>query len=494
MKNIYSLILLTFYAASSYSQSNTVIASKPPYVIGDYLINPENRTVSRYTEYGVKASMMKYVPDTSISYNNTTLLIMGDLIAFKENFPFECDISRLKLLSSNARYAVLKDKYAIYIYDSENIKAGSKKIDISPYRAVSDLLYQDRNDNLYLFSDELEKIIGLPELDIKTLKHIVGRYFSDKNGMYFLGRHYDYKTYTSIEKSVKLESSKGKNVKPIVTKNYLIYNSQIYAISDDIDKLNLDAGKIIEVEWSEYSNNYSITDGKNLYETSLSRYSARSEVNDRNYSNDFFRKNNISLQKIVSPNIGFRESNKELYFPIRNPKRRLQAEQRNGMLAKTTNGYYFLDKGFHTPNPEKVKNVWIYNVDLKKDEPFDVGEFKFLKDQVYIYSNRLFLEGLPVNESINTRKVRVLSRNNVKINFIFDGESLIYIGNITGYSTKIDDGQEEVILSSRIIKGTDMSKIKIVNKDLLVDDRYIYYRNTVIPMQEIGLNVKVFNE
>lgn len=87
-------------------------------------------------------------------------------------------------------------------------------------------------------------------------------------------------------------------------------------------------------------------------------------------------------------------------------------------------------------------------------------------------------------------------------NYMTDGISLIYLGKVGGYSTETIKGREHVSLNPtgrepRIIPYKNLSKLKIINDDILIDDNCIYngsYRGiNVIPIDSLGMDIKIYH-
>lgn len=477
------------------------------YNIGGYQFNPSKKTVSILQEFskGKVGTSMGYFPDSSIKYDSTTLIVLGNEILFKEYFPKEVDFASLHYIGeSDYSQNLFSDKQFIYTYSPNFLKYQGtvKKLDVSDYTRINDFVYEDKSGELFFLSTanglKLSKIDTSLKLDKHTLKHLQGQYFADKNGLYALGvrffGHMYSKKFSQQPIDILVESANGRKIKPIITRNYIVYGNSVYAKEHSIEKLKLDVNKMIELKWG-IQNIYFITDGTNLFENRHSSYREAEWNKDNHYANDFF-KSGVNLLKIFSPQIKFLQAKDKntLYFSnVKGDK--TQYTEKNGILIKTDQGYYFANMGRADTKPEKIAKVVIYNQKTKQNEDFEDSEFLSIEERIFAYKGNVSFDNMPIKEINNAKNLQFFVSNGIKTNFVTSGETLISFGNFGGYQSEIIDGEQQVIFEKWIKTGVDMAKLKAVNKNLLVDEANFYDCSNgslqIIPFKKLGLPVKL---
>ena len=484
---------------TAYNNFDTMRLVKAPYCIDYFSIDPKSKTVSEQQEVGgVNWDGYRYVVDPAIHYKTTSLIIFGSRITFKELFPYKGNLNAVKIIGCTDQDVTFKDKTGIYDFVPPDRLS---KIDVAPYKAIGNDIYQDNKGHLYfIYERELQKLSGQTFFDARTLKHLAGNYYTDKNGLYILGKHYHPELNMYPLEAIKVEDSQATSAEPFVTPRYFIYNNHVYSLTSQIDRLKLDPANLTEIEWdSGYNNFYSITDGKQTYDThGAANYSdsIKDPYSDRHlmlkHTVDYFSKNNISIKNVFSRYIRFAQKDTStLYIPLgesiydNNP-----ATTKNGVLLNTSDGFYFLNVANRTADPQKIKKVLVYNIDTKKDEDFNPTEFSFLGNNVCIYRNHLFIAYHPVCEQLDLKNLRFISNIYFKTYFMTDGKILIYANWGSLYETKTVNGQEEIVLDKRIIKGVNIPKLRIINQERLMDDQYLYSADTIFPVYRFGLDVK----
>jgi hypothetical protein len=430
-----------------------------------------------------------FTPDTGIRYDTTTLVILGQQILFREYLPPECDPDSISVLSSNERATIFACKNNLYVYSDRHT---SQKTDISGYKIIDNFFFLNKQGELFYFNNRLEKITGLPSLDIKTLKFATGHYFTDKNGLYFLGWHYDYKNQVPVTQSVKVDSSFGKTIEPIITRNVIIYNNSVYSLSEEIYKLDIDVATMHQLGEQEGYRDI-IYDDKIRYEKQYYPYSAIDKTVN-NLGVDFFSKRNIKLENVLPGYLNFitRDDSSVLYLPLGERKYIRGSEvYKKGTVVKTSDGYYFLKPGMPASEPQRIKQVLVFNVDKKRYQKFDFSQFKSITNNVFVYKDHVFFDYLPLKYSLDTKQLSCLTKNGIKANYITDGKTMINLGSLIGYSSVKVSDIDRVIFPHRVVTGFDESKIQVVNKDVLIDDHYIYNFGERIPIDQLRMKLKI---
>lgn len=458
---------------------NSIGNAKENFIIGNYMVVPKKNEICTYTQIGgVDWDGYEYRKDPKINYTTTTLLSIGDCIFFKEYFPFDFNLSKLKIIYRDKFYFLCKDDNNIY-YTSPQIYP--TKIDISDYEPITDFIYKSRSGTLFFLDIKHYKLASIDiDIDENSVKHLAGNYFSDKNGLYFFGAHikknergyYD----TFIKKSEKLVDVQ--NAIPFVSKKYIKFDNQIYAINDNkINKLNIDTGKLIEVNM--YSESF-ITDGKTIY-SDLNYGYDEDNRNERGYFGIWYPAlfSGINLEKIYSPLLHFVKENNSIVFNKNNPN------HFPGFIAKIDDETYLLsDKKKY-----KIDKLLFYH---PENQNIDVFDEKYLTiynaERLIQYKKVLYFDGRPVDTSLldmeNLREIK-------NSNYLTDGKAVFYIGNIQGHGVIKINGVEYVKFDDRIMENTFTKDLKPINCDLLSDGITIVSRRQKVKIKDLNLNIEI---
>jgi hypothetical protein len=522
---ISTVIITNCYGQTTKQQISRAESIDTTYLLGDYLINPNKKQISIYKmtggydkESGIHWDGYYYAPDSTINYDSTTLFIIGNTIFFKEQVEFSpnLDLNTLRVIRNDLdEYGCLlcRDKNSLYegsvgssTDDNDDMEPCSI-IDLSGYTTINDYIYKKGGDLYFLLKEEfeLEKIEGVT-LDIPTLKHLMNNYFTDKNGLYLLGG-YGYvedKTSYEYDKSVQLEKSNGKTIIPLVKRNYLVYDGKVYSPAEDAahQPLPLNANRIKELELNNYREVSFLADDDHTFRTEGSDgYSTtefKMEIFNRQYDADFFKKNVNQWQIITGGDVHFIKENngKTLYFPSAS-KKPLPGPIQSHVLIKTPDGFYIFDEG-NGSTLQKIDQVFIFNFDTKKYEELDTNQYRYVAENLRIYKNRVYgYDGLPIMEPIDAQHLHFITHHDVKTDYLTDGKSLIYIGNMGGITMTGRGNETMQVLDERIISGVDFSTLKVITANILIDKEYIYNGNDgigVIPIKALQLDVKIFTE
>jgi hypothetical protein len=487
MKTITLIYLLLLFTSCNGQEkngnnitSNRTEETKKNFVVGDYMIVPEKKEVRLYTMIGgVNWDGYEYRKDQKINYEKTTLLTLGDRIFFKEYFPFDFDLEKLKIIHRDEFYFLCKDDKNIY-YTSERIKP--TKIDISNYETVNDFIYKSKKGNLFFLDIESYKLNPIEiDIDQNSTKHLAGNYYYDKNGLYIFGSHYKknakgyYDDY--VEKSEKLIMAQ--NIVPIVSKKHFSFNNEVFAIDGNkITKLNIDANKIIEINIG--SSETFITDGKTIYSTTQYGFD-EDEKNGKGYYGIWYPTlySGINLQKIYSPLLYFKREKNIIVFNKNNPN------EFPGLIAVIDNEDYLLSN----KKKFKVEQMLFYHPETKTTEVFDEKELKIYSAERFIqYKNVLYFDGIPVETSkLDIKNLREI----INSNYLTDGKSILYIGNITGYGSPTINGIDYANFDDRILENVYSKDMKAINPDLLSDGITLVSKSQKIKIKDLNLNVKI---
>jgi hypothetical protein len=375
---------------------------------------------------------------------------------------------------------------------------------------VNDYIYESGTGDFYFLSlagnPKLKKITGV-RLDMPTLKHVTGNYYTDKNGLYLLGGYtaLENNATATYEESVQLESSNGSSIEPVVKRHYFIYGKSVYSPLQHYNnnrKLPLNVNEMKEFEINKHDQVYFLADAMHTYETKQNRAYSHNEADvssfNERYDKEFFRKNVHKWQIITEGDINFieKDNGKTLYFP--SEKMPFEGETQNHVLIKTPAGFYLFDEG-DAESLTKVNKVFWRNFDTKKYEELEADKYRPVGEFLTVYKNRVYsYDCMPVKEEIDGQSLRFLTQHDEKSNYVTDGKLLIYVGEGGGYSYDDSSGEAVAILGERLATGVDFPTLKIITADILIDKSYIYSGNnsgiTVIPINELGLDIRIFTE
>lgn len=451
------------------------------FLIGNYMIVPTKREIRQYTMVGgVNWDGYEYQKDSTINYETTTLLALGSTVLVKEYFPFNYNLEKLKIIHRDEFYFLCKDDKYIY-YTSNNLKPA--KISINEYDAINDFIYKStKTSKLFFINIESYQLSPVEiAVDENTIKHLEGNFYSDKNGLYFFGEHSKKNAAGYYDDYVKTSEKLigAKNIVPVVSKKYVVFNKQFYAVANaNIKKLNIDTDKMIEVNFE--SGESFITDGKTIY-------------SDMNYGYDDDNKNEngyygvwyptlfsgVNLQKIYSPRLPFMRENNNIVFNKNDPN------NFPGLISVIDNENYLLsDK-----KESKIDKMLFYNPESKTTEIFDEKHLKIFEAERFIlYKNVLYFDCIPVQSAtLNFANLREIKGSN----YLTDGKALFYIGNIGGYGSPTINGIDYATFDERIIENGYNKELKVINEDLLSDGITLVSKEQKIKIKDLKLNVKI---
>ncbi|MEN2399186.1 hypothetical protein GKZ90_0005325 [Flavobacterium sp. MC2016-06] len=484
-ETLYGLLLLAFIACKGQKKEDNIpVQENNAYIIGDYQIDPKNKTVARYgMTGGVNWDGFMYTVDPKINFDTTALIFIGQHVFVKEDLPKDCNFDAIEVIKSDDRLEIFSDQNKIYTY---MLGSGFSSVDISSLKKLRNNIYLDPSGDLVLLTGDYELRLARIQqpngIDLNTVEYIASNYIKDKNGLY-LCPQYGSRTGMSTAKLTKVSDGDGTISKSVVTKNYFTYGKKVFATTTTPLEMKLDETKMWEIFIDEYSNFSILTDGKNAYENERYGYTGHDpKIKFRMVNALFFE--GINIKYVFSNELTFIPKNKsDLLFTGAN-----NYENKNlGFLIQTSKSYYRIPFRFEA---KKINKVFIYNIDTKKEEELKKEDFHYLKNNIYIYKNRLFSSGRPVYTTMNIKSIRLLYKGDIKTNFISDGKKVMCIGNRTGYSIKKINDVEFVLAEENSI--SDFSKLKIVNENVLIDDKNIYNIDICTPIEKLGLQIKTF--
>ncbi len=518
------LFILAILPALTYGQRK--------YELGRYQIDPTNKTISVLTGFSKTITDgdgqerghgwgERYIVDSTINFESTSLFVFGNQFVLKEHFqnwnlPPQLDVSSFRIIYNGLGYkrSLSRDDNFIYRNSIGAIHETKwESIDLTGYQTISDFIYKKENILYFLSKDFILKEVKGVKLHIPTLKHIMGNYFADKNGLYLLGgyRTMEYEDSNKQwvnsfrEGSVLLEKSKRKKITPVIHTDYFIYKGKVYSSRyfDENKPLPLNVSKLKEIElrWNYGSGNSPIVLLADDSQTFISDQSRGYETfetnnNDRWFVNNSFFSEQVNQWQVINQKIYKDDDGETLYIPSE-LKPAIKRGYMGILVAKQNDFYTFTFN--RNDSLSKFRQVLIFNYDIQDNEIIDLDQYRYLSEDLWIYKGRLYLtdKGLPSKEMIETEKLNFLTLHNAKTNYLSNGSKLIYVGNIRNSSIG-ESTKKMQVLGSRIVSNVDFATLKVLSMDILIDKSNIYigdYQGVrIIPIDKLGIEIKAFTE
>lgn len=514
-----TLLIGSFVITCCYGQTK--------YDLGNYQIDPENKTISVLSGFkrsngNITYRGQEYIPDSSIDFDHTTLYLLGNQFVPKEHvykyLPAQADLSTLRVIAIQLnKYgkSICRDKN--YLYRNSLGSAYQSKwesIDVSGYQPINDFIYKKDKELYFLSKDfSLEKIKGI-RLHMPTVQHISGNYFTDKNGLYLLGG-YSTLSYDAVNKqsintfrdgSIMLEQSKGENIKPYICKDYFVYKNKVYTAGylEENKPLPLDAQHIKAIAVNHIRNSgydkinfladatHTLVSGINGgYVPLASRFQESWFI-----KNEFFQKD-VDQWQLITARIYKDDDGTSLYIP--STVKPATNKGYMGLLIRKQNDFYTFTLN-ENDSLKKFNRVSIFNYDTRAYEAIDITQYRYLAEDIWIYKERLYVtnSGLPAKETIETKNLDFLTLHDEPTNYLKNGNTLIYVGNLQESGSLDKDGIKMQVMSNRIATEVDLPSLKVISTDLLIDNNNIYKGDytgiKVIPIAALKVDLKAFTE
>ena len=245
-------------------------------------------------------------------------------------------------------------------------------------------------------------------------------------------------------------------------------------------KLKLNPNKMIETEIGVVPYRL-ITDGESFYSSDNNKYDEDKHNENGIYGGIFpSLYSGVNLQKIYSPNVHFEKVNNSVIFNKNWNFFRFQKE-----LIVQIDGTPFLlaDK-----KKNKIDKLLFYRPETKTTEIFDEKHLKIFGLSFIQYKNTLYFEGKPVKISkMDMQNLRKIENSE----FITDGKSVFYMGNITGYGLQKINGVEYLVFDDRIIENVYTNQMTAINKDLLSDGTTLVSKKQSVKIQDLKLKIVI---
>ncbi len=459
------------YFDNSHILDSLNLSNEKYYELGGYLIYPAKKTVLVYRN--------NYTPcyiDTLVNFDFTVLVFYGNTIDFKEHLDSSIDYNTLKILHYNIgednRVSVCKDKNAVY----KNGLTSNDKQDISALNTINDWIYQNDDDEIYYLTKNGE----LPRMQIldqkpylPDLEYLSDRCFFNKDGLYQLQEQY-YRGERFFP-PVKIESSGGRKITPIMRKFYFIYDRSVYLLEDnskwdklEFQKLDLDATHLKEFIISDYDHSFILSDGKNTY---VFPEKIRKKIN----TNSISRWIQLSDDKL---DFWYKKRTNTLYYALNKNSESGESISMHGALINIDGNFWFINM---PPNEEgkgemfSVDKVMINTGNNYDYEELDIDSYRHISGDLYIYKGVLYrnlCQRIDGYKDLDLSNLHPLMHNGTSTEYYTDGKSLLY--------------------QNHIIKNVDLASLKVITERMLIDNHNIYGGTTVIPRDSLGVKVEVY--
>ena len=490
------LILFFFGCAARLAAQSPFSADNQIY-LGGYTFFPEQKKVGSYQSVGGTTwDGARFVIDTTLNYETTTLIISGTStpVQFIERIGRSFDVKTLQLISPLGAYpAYWRDKHGLY-FDEELI---------SGWKMINEKIFRDTAGR-YFFMDEdgaMQTLDSENYLHSKNLKHIIGPWFYNAKGLYAYSEDFNELLQKGHNAVIKIADAVAKGSKPDLHEHYFTYETVVYS-SVDPDMLALQKNRLKELILNN-DDNLLLTDGINFYENNRRDYyaSALNESYDESFS--IFRqyKKIIGMFYAYSNRTFIDSANENIYIGDLQPS---SAAQRpfEGRILLTQSGNFALSdftlsdftqlrrSSMSDLSYKQVRNIFIINERTKNPERFDAMEFEQLSANLWRYKDFLYYHGVAVDEPLTDPVKILLMPNGKRSNYLQYGNKLIYIGRLDFNSERKTGNSTSVNLGKNVIKQK-LGKLQFLNADMVTDGRYVLEGAHIVDLTQLKIKYRV---
>lgn len=347
-----------------------------------------------------------------------------------------------------------------------------------------------------IYSEEkIKELSSVKKIDPpqKGLKHFRGKFFYKKDGLYY---------YDNSNGLKKLEDNDGNEIVPIMKGRYFLYGNNVFSFGSS-HRLLLQPDKIKEFDVKDIEQRFLITDGSHIYDAQkhYGYNASNSESLDTLYFKEFYGKDIEKWQQLTDGFYliqGEKDGKTVRYIP--SFVHRFSGTANSEILVKAPDCFYTFKQSYWD-GVTKVDQVYIFNYDLGDYEEIDTKQFRFIGKGFYVYKKRLYLNGHPVKEEVNTDKLNFINtKDGLRTDFLYDEQSIIYTN--FGGSRSIGEGAKTLlVLENSMVRLENpptheelSSIIRIGSKSVLWDSEYIYYGfpSELIIIPQIRLQARIF--
>ena len=495
LKTIKLVLFFLGCAAGIVAQSPFSTAYK--IYLGGYTFFPEQKKVGWYhsvggtTPNGVTWDGSRFVIDTTLNYETTTLIISGASppVQFIERMARSFDANTLQLISPAGTLPdYWRDKNGLYFRNQE-LYSGWKMINEKIFRdTVGRYFFLDGNGYMRPFDSE-------NYIHSKSLKHIAGPWFYDAKGLYAYTEDFNELLQKSNSALFKIADATGKHTKPDLHEHYFIYGNVVYGSAyPDLLALQKNRLKELLLHNEDY---FLLTDGFNFYENNQGDYYASALNKSFDHSFSIFNQGKKVIGMFSGSDRTFIDSaNENIYIADRQPALTPLRPFRGRILLTTSGNFALSDftqsgrSSMSDLSYKQVRNIFIVTETTKDPERFDSMEFEQLSADLWRYKDHLYFSGVVADEVLTQPVKILLMPNGKRSNYLQHGNKLIYIGRFdhnrepnTGHFTSVH-------LAKNVIKQK-LGELQFLNPDMVTDGRYLLEGAHIVDLMELKIKYKV---
>lgn len=132
---------------------------------------------------------------------------------------------------------------------------------------------------------------------------------------------------------------------------------------------------------------------------------------------------------------------------------------------------------------------YTFSPDIEKKLPYrnnnELSEGFFVKGDTFYFNDKPIIDSFDVS-NLHTN----VSKRGYETNYLSDGKRIIFGGGKTGYSTIVKYGREYVLATRWIVESVDLQSLRVLGRDILIDNKALYYCGFVIPLEKLnGLKI-----
>lgn len=472
------------------------INSSNYYELGNYRIYPQEKIITQggmfgeCTKNGVCRDGYGYFPLEHLDFDNTALVFINRQMHFKEDLP-SVDLNTLETLYPDTpvlhrgtiySFPVFADKKNLYIsINSSNALTDEKspgRISLPQMPRINPYLLKSEQGeyfvilrNIHQPEDAIQKLEEL-DLDPATLKYVAGNFYTDKNGLYWLGSFYNSKT-GKHERNKKLEDRHGKSIVPQIMSDSICYDEAIYVKNaSSPTKYPYQASDVAKrVKHYDILKNGKVTAGY--------------------YNNPAPVELAFHPYVVMAQDAYVYAQNDELFFK---GVQSVGESNSYGMILKTDNNYLLVNNGNNPNEVKPFRQLNIYNVTKNAYEPFETQHYRQIDEEFYIYKGALYGYGAPTFSNDTRFDYTKLQRISYSY-YYTDGKYMFYNDQQDKYRYTLNYNRTFQPINPRmIIENVDFTTLEIVNENLLIDKDRIYTLTNnpepgiqVIPRNKLGI-------
>ncbi len=147
---------------------------------------------------------------------------------------------------------------------------------------------------------------------------------------------------------------------------------------------------------------------------------------------------------------------------------------------------------FYSLIDKKVTKMGVYDKHAyftyyEKKQESNSLERKGLGENFHVEKGKLYFKDFEVLESFDVDNLQIIkSDSGYTTNFATDGKQVFYCGPTGGYQSIEKNDTNYVVVKRFMLDEFDLASLRVLGRNLLADRNAIYYRNNVIPFEELN--------